>query len=81
MIDMIERERCVISGETDLEHLYTFKDFPIFMGCTDKPPEDDMRADMIWCIGKSSGMVQLKKLLPLDILYQASHDAGSVGGL
>jgi hypothetical protein len=26
-------------------------------------------------------MVQLKKLLPLDILYQASHDAGSVGGL
>ena len=28
---------------------------------------------------RSSGLIQLSKLIPLDILYQAQHDAGAVG--
>jgi hypothetical protein len=81
MMEMIEREKCVISGKNDLEHLYTFRDFPVFMGCIDASRTDDLKADMVWCIGKESGMIQLKYLVPQDILYQAGHDAGSVGAL
>lgn len=81
MIETIERTRCAVNGAADLEHLYTFRDFPVFMGCVDGPAEEDMTADMVWGIGRSSGMVQLQKLLPLDVLYRDSHAAGSVGGL
>jgi hypothetical protein len=31
----IDRDYSVISNEKNLEHLYTFKDFPVFMGCTE----------------------------------------------
>jgi hypothetical protein len=51
------------------------------MGCTDQPPEQDIHADMDWWISKSSGLIQLKTLLPLDVLYPESHGAGAVGAL
>jgi hypothetical protein len=34
---------------------------------------------MSWWIGKNSGFIQLKELVPLDILYPESHGAGEVG--
>jgi hypothetical protein len=79
MIEMIERNKCVITGRADLEYLYTFKNFPVYMGCTDEPIDKDLKTDMIWCIGRSSGMIQLKKLVPLEVLYQKSHGAGEIG--
>lgn len=80
-MNVIERSRCVLSGQADLEHLHTFKDFPVFMGCMNQPPEADIKADMSWWISRSSGLVQLKQLLPLDVLYPESHGAGAVGAL
>ncbi|MBA3035772.1 MAG: methyltransferase, partial [Desulfobacterium sp.] len=77
-MELIERNHCVISGNEDLELLYSFKDFPVFMGCVDQPPEEDLKTDMNWWISKSTGSIQLNPLLPLDILYQEQH-AGSVG--
>ncbi len=77
----IERTRCVVSYNNDLEPLYTFKDFPVFMGCTIKPETDDVKADMKWSISRSSGLIQLSSLLPLDVLYPEAHGAGCVGGL
>lgn len=75
----IERSYDVISGAQDLEHLYTFRDFPIFMGCTDVHPDQDLHADMSFWISRSTGMIQLDPLLPLEILYPEAHGAGCVG--
>lgn len=75
------RKNCVMSGEEDLEHLYTFPSFPVFMGCSDRPTSTDINAPMSWWIGKASGLVQLKELIPLDVLYPESHGAGEVGDL
>ena len=78
---LIEREVCAVSGNADLEHLYTFPRFPVFMGCMDQPEADDLEADMSWWISRGSGLIQLKKLIPLDVLYPESHGAGAVGAL
>ena len=78
---LIKRETCAITHTRDLEDLYTFKEFPVFMGCSSKPENHDLKADMAWSISKSSGLIQLKYLLPLDILYPESHGAGCVGAL
>lgn len=80
-MELIERNHCVISGNEDLELLYSFKDFPVFMGCVNHPPEEDLKADMNWWISKSTGSLQLNPLIPLDVLYANSHGAGSTGEL
>ena len=77
----IERLNCVVSGQADLEHLYTFSDFPVFMGCSDKPESTDLKFDMSWSISRSSGLIQLNKLLPLEVVYSNSHGSGTVGSL
>lgn len=73
MINLINREKSCITGNKDLEHLYTHKNFPIFMGCTDKEIEKDLLVDMSWFIDPSCGFIQLTKLIPLDILYMDQH--------
>lgn len=75
----IERSADVITGSEDLEHLYTFRNFPVFMGCTTAPQANDTVADMSFWISRSSGMIQLNPLLPLDVLYPEAHGAGCVG--
>ena len=42
VINNIKRNHSVVSYKENLERLYTFKNFPIFMGCTDEPSKDDM---------------------------------------
>ena len=76
---LIERKKDIISGLNDTEHLHTFYNFPIFMGCVDEPQSEDLLADSIWNIGVSTGLIQLKKLIPLDILYKQSHGSGDIG--
>ena len=80
-MELIERNHCVISGNEDLELLYSFKDFPVFMGCVDHPPEEDIKAVMNWWISKSTGSLQLNPLISLDVLYANSHGSGSTGEL
>ena len=77
----IQRNKDVINECEDLEHLYTFDNFPAFMGCMDQPSEKDILVDMQWEISKSSGVIQLNPLLPLDILYPESHGSGNVGSI
>lgn len=78
---LIERDTDVITGSSNLEDLYTIPDFPVFMGSVESEPEDDLRADMVFSISKDSGLIQLKKLLPLDILYQEQTTTSAIGGL
>jgi len=80
-MNYIERKECSIIHNQDLEPLYDFIDFPVFMGCTQQPPEKDIKADMRWVISKRSGLIQLRSLLPLEVLYPEAHGAGCVGAL
>ena len=73
-----ERTRSVIDHSSNLETLHTLKGFPVFMGCVNHPAEEDLVADQTWDICRNTGVLQLKHLIPLDVLYQAQH-AGAVG--
>lgn len=78
---LIKRSSCAITGDMDLEPLDELKGFPVFMGSVDSPASQDVTADMCWSISRKSGLVQLTKLIPLDILYSESHGSGDVGRL
>lgn len=75
----IIREKCVIADE-DLEILNS-EEYPVFCGCVPHDStEKDILATQTFAISKH-GVIQLKSLIPLDILYKYGHDAGSVGNL
>ena len=78
-MDLIVREKDIITGSTSLEKLHTLDNYPVFMGCVDQGIEADKRAEQTWEISKESGIIQLKKLIPLEILYGNHHNSGAVG--
>ena len=79
--ELINRNYDMAYENNDLELLYTYKKFPVFMGCTNIPIDNDQFHDMNWYISKSSGTIQLNPLLPLNIVYQLSHYSGTIGKL
>lgn len=80
-MDLIERKNDVITGGASLEDLHTLPNFPVFMGSVEHDRSDDLTADMSWSISRDSGLIQLKNLLPLDVLYQAQTTTSAVGAL
>jgi 2-polyprenyl-3-methyl-5-hydroxy-6-metoxy-1,4-benzoquinol methylase len=78
-MNYIDRNKDVVFNNYDLEDLYTFKKFPVFMGCVDQDTSKDLLEDMNWKISKESGMIQLNPLLPLDIVYSTEHGSGTTG--
>lgn len=78
-MNLINRAADVVTGSSNMEDLHSMKNFPVFMGCVEHSEADDIVAELTWQINKDSGFIQLKKLIPLDILYQAEHNAGAVG--
>lgn len=69
----------VITGD-ELEHLHTFKNYPVFIGTTKSKRSDlDLVEDMEWSISKNTGVIQLKKTIPLDMLYQAQTTTNAIG--
>ena len=72
-MNAIERNSCVICGEADLEDLIELPNFPVFIGATSEPYNTDQFYDMSWAISKKSGVIQLKNLLPLDLIYSGFH--------
>ena len=75
-MEYIKRTKSLLTGKANVEPLHTFRHFPVFMGCTQQPPEEDLFADMEWQICRDTGIIQLAKLLPLEILYQNQHNEG-----
>lgn len=73
------RNADIVSGNSDLEPLYTFSDFPVFMGCVDTPASQDIRFDMTYHISRSTGMIQINPLPPLEVVYQSEHGSGVTG--
>lgn len=72
-----ERTKSLLTGKRNLEHLHTFENFPVFMGCVDSPEDEDVVADMVWDICRDTGLIQLRKLIPLEILYKNQHNDGT----
>jgi len=75
-MNLIERKNSVLTGKNNLEKLVTLKNFPVFFGCTDQYPYLDIFADMEWGIDTETGIIQLMKLIPPEILYQSQHVDG-----
>lgn len=73
----IERTCCISCG-SNLTFLKSIDRFPIFMGTTEEPQEKDIFADLVFMKCSSCNCIQLKNLIPLDILYEKAH-ANSVG--
>lgn len=80
MFNYIVREKCAVTDEVGFEPLFRY-DFPLFCGCTNLPQSEDIIAKMDFVIAKISGVIELKNLIPLDLLYQNGHDAGAVYAL
>jgi len=78
-MNYINRNSDIVLGGATLEDLYTFKNFPVFMGCTTNDPSEDVLADMSWKISPESGMIQLNPLLPLEVVYSEEHGSGTTG--
>jgi len=72
----VERPESVLTGKKNLELLHSLKDFPVFFGCVDTPSSEDLVADMNWAIDPETGVVQLTRLIPLEILYKEQHVDG-----
>lgn len=75
-MEYIIRNKSLITWKENLEHLYTFKDFPVFLWCTEQKKSEDILADMCWSICPETWIIQLDKVLPLEILYQLPHNDG-----
>lgn len=79
-ITYIDRNHSLITGNQTLEPLHTFHKFPVYIGCTEQPREQDVLADMSVAIDTESGMMQLDKVLPLDVVYSHYHSE-ALGGV
>ena len=78
-MDIISRDKCVVTGSKNLEEIYRFIDFPVHQGTTNAPFEEDLRMDLIFDICKESGMIQVRNLVPEPVLYNQEHSR-SIGG-
>lgn len=76
---VIERKKDVVTGDNELEPLHCLPNFPVFMGSVETSPAEDLSFDMEWSISRNSGLIQLRKLLPLDVLYQSQTTTSAVG--
>lgn len=74
------RKKSLLTGLNTLEPLYTLKSFPVFIGCTSEDKKKDLRADMVFDICKNTGFIQLRNLLPLEVIYGQYHSE-AVGGV
>ena len=80
-MQLSERTIDVVTGSSKLEDLHLLADFPVFMGSVETERNEDLVADMAWSISSDSGLIQLKKLLPLEVLYQNQTTTAAIGAI
>lgn len=76
---IVNRPLDLIFNNNDLKLLDKFEKFPVFMGCTNENASNDLFMDMNFYISESSGIIQIDPLPSLDLIYQHSHQSGTVG--
>jgi len=74
--NVIVRKNSLLDNSSKLEHLHTFRNMPVSNGCTTNSKSDDIVMDQIWDICKNTGLVQLRELAPLDLVYKFPHNDG-----
>ena len=74
--NVIVRKNSLLDNSSKLEHLHTFRNMPVSNGCTANSKSDDIVMDQIWDICKNTGLVQLRELAPLDLVYKFPHNDG-----
>lgn len=72
-MNYIPRNQSVLTDKKKLRPLFTFKNFPVFIGCTDQPQSTDILADLSFAIEPNTGLIQLDKVLPQEIVYSQYH--------
>lgn len=73
------RTNCCMCGSTDLSFYQRVRDVPVFMGVTTQERSLDRILDQEWQICGDCGLLQLRDLLPLDLLYSEGHHHEVVG--
>ena len=73
------RKTDLIFNNNDMENIFVLKDFPVFMGCMDDDGSNDLYEDFILDISRSTGVVQTRNLIDLNVLYDSEHSSGTVG--
>jgi hypothetical protein len=81
MITPIIRKKGLFTDGNNLETILKLDSVPVFMGCTTAPADQDLKHHLIWDIDSESGGIQLKELIPIDILYPEAHNAGLIGSI
>lgn len=73
---MIYRDHDEITGSYgQMDFVYGLDKVPVYMGCTDQPPEKDNFFQMNWYASRESGILQMSPLVPLEYVYQSQHNA------
>lgn len=78
-MQLIKRDKCLLTQKNDIEEIFCFNQFPIYMGCSETNFGEDNFSDMRWGYSKFSGLVQLMELIPPEILYSKHHNPGVTG--
>ena len=79
-LSTIPRSKCLLTKKEDIKQIYSFKNFPIYMGCVDDADQsNDLFYDMVWGYSESSGSLQLMDLLNPELLYKEHHNSGKFG--
>lgn len=71
------RTTCLLCN-SELYDLFCFE-MPVYMGVNYRPEEETISESMVFSSCKKCGEVQVRNLIDLDILYQASHNNGIIG--
>lgn len=72
---IIERSNCVLC-QGKLEEQFVMKNFPIYMGTTEQEQSKDLFQDMSFAKCVECSSVQMKNLIPIEILYENNHAHG-----
>jgi hypothetical protein len=73
------RINCCMCNSSNLESFFEIPEFPIFMGTTKAPQEEDVFQDQKWVLCAQCGCLQILELIPLHILYSKEHSPGCIG--
>jgi len=70
----------MLTGLNNLEELSNVKNFPIYIGATDKDISTDLFQDLRFDICKDTGLIQLRYLIDPYLLYSQFHSE-AIGGI
>ena len=73
---ILERSESILDKSSELEHLHTFLNTPASMACTSQDSVLDLTMNQVWDICKNTGIIQLRNLYPLDVVYKFAHNDG-----